>query len=60
MNPVFYDKRLRKATELKTERGCDFSLGIDQKLSDRSNIFKQPGCLVVFNSFPGRPTFSEI
>lgn len=45
---------------MKTETGCDFSLATDQELSDRSSIFKQPGCLGMFNAFPERPAFSEI
>lgn len=46
--------------EVKTETGCDFSLATGQELSDRSNIFKPPGYLGVFNSFPERPAFSKI
>lgn len=60
MDPIFYEKRLKEAIEVKTETWCDFSLAADKELSDRSNIFKQPGCLGMFNSFPERPAFSEI
>lgn len=46
---VFYEKRVQKANEVKIETECQFSLAIDQELSDMSNIFKQPHCLGMFN-----------
>lgn len=39
MELVFYEKRLQKAKEVKTETGCELSLATDQESSDRSNIF---------------------
>lgn len=56
---VSYEKRLKQAIEVKTETGCNFSLATDQNVSDRSNIFKPPGWLGVFNSLPERPAFSR-
>lgn len=49
MELVFYEKRLQKVKEVKTETGCELSLAVDQESSDRSNIFKQPDCLSMFN-----------
>lgn len=49
MELKFYEKRLQNAKKVKVETGCEFSLATDQELSDRSNIFKQPDYLGMFN-----------